>query len=121
MKIIKASALGLMVISAIAYFFLVLMEAFVKIAGVDGNIKFVIYLIMSGAFSFVLFGGLRKQYSLQSSGKANDMELAISALREIQVKASELPDASQHDAHVIGALAVTVEEILTKEKDGRNA
>lgn len=121
MKIIKVSVLGLMVLSAIAYFFLVLMKAFVNMASVAGNIEFVIYLIMCGGIGFVLFDVLRKQYSLQGSGKANDMELAISALREIQVKASELPDASQHDAHVIGALAVTVEEILTKEKDGRNA
>lgn len=52
--------------------------------------------------------------------KATDFELAISALREIQVKALELPNSSQHDAHVIGALAVTVEKILTKEKEKQN-
>ncbi|WP_312247012.1 hypothetical protein [Stutzerimonas nitrititolerans] len=44
---------------------------------------------------------------------ALDIQRALAALREIQVKAVELPPSCEHDAHVIAALAVTVEQILT--------
>jgi hypothetical protein len=44
-----------------------------------------------------------------------DIQRALAALREIQVKAVELPPSCEHDAHVIAALAVTVEQILSKE------
>jgi|JUEG02.1.fsa_nt_gi hypothetical protein len=40
---------------------------------------------------------------------------ALAALREIQVKAGDLPPSCEHDAHVIAALAVTVEQILSRE------
>lgn len=40
---------------------------------------------------------------------------ALAALREIQVKAGELPEICEHDAHVIAALAGTVEIILGEE------
>ncbi|MEV1965803.1 hypothetical protein ABZR56_04990 [Pseudomonas aeruginosa] len=41
---------------------------------------------------------------------------ALAALREIQVKAGDLPPPScEHDAQVIAALAVTVEQILSRE------
>ncbi len=44
-----------------------------------------------------------------------DIQRALAALREIQVKAVELPPSCEHDAHVIAALAVTVEQILSRE------
>lgn len=44
-----------------------------------------------------------------------DIQRALAALREIQVKAVELPQNCEHDAHVISALAVTVEQILSRE------
>ncbi|HBO1051872.1 TPA: hypothetical protein ACKPYC_001449 [Pseudomonas aeruginosa] len=46
---------------------------------------------------------------------ALDIQRALAALREIQVKAVELPPTCEHDAHVIAALAVTVEQILSRE------
>lgn len=46
---------------------------------------------------------------------ALDIQRALAALREIQVKAVELPPSCEHDSHVIAALAVTVEKILSKE------
>lgn len=44
-----------------------------------------------------------------------EIQRALAALREIQVKAVELPPSCEHDAHVIAALAVTVEQILSRE------
>lgn len=44
---------------------------------------------------------------------------ALAALLEIQVKAGELPEICEHDAHVIAALAGAVEIILGEET--RNA
>lgn len=44
-----------------------------------------------------------------------DIQRALAALREIQVKAVELPPNCEHDGHVIAALAVTVEQILSRE------
>jgi len=44
-----------------------------------------------------------------------DIQRALAALREIQVKAVELPPSCEHDGHVIAALAVTVEQILSRE------
>jgi len=43
---------------------------------------------------------------------ADKLNRALAALREIQVKAGELPEICEHDAHVIAALAGTVEKIL---------
>lgn len=45
----------------------------------------------------------------------DDLNRALAALREIQVKACELPEICEHDAHVIAALAGTVEIILGEE------
>lgn len=83
------------------------------------NTGFVFVLICGGILLAAnkFLGNLN---SKKDSGKPRDFELAISVLREIQVKALELPNSSQHDAHVIGALAVTVEKILTKEKANKN-
>ncbi|MFI8381977.1 hypothetical protein [Pseudomonas sp. NPDC079086] len=47
--------------------------------------------------------------------KVYEIQRALAALREIQVKAVELPPSCEHDAHVIAALAVTVEQILSQE------
>ena len=47
--------------------------------------------------------------------KPDELNRVLAALREIQVKAGDLPPACEHDAHVIAALAVTVEQILSRE------
>lgn len=111
-----------------SYYLRLRQEEAVKMAEIaSGNYKpsfvpvaFVILLIGCGILLAAnKFVGLLT--SNKSAEKPADIELAISALREIQVKALELPNSSQHDAHVIGALAVTVEKILTKEKEKQNA
>ena len=43
------------------------------------------------------------------------LKKVLAILREIQVKACELPESCMHDGYIISALAGTVEEILSKE------
>lgn len=77
----------------------------------------VLCLIAFALFSFV--GDLNKGNKLRV-GAGSDIEVAISALREIQVKSLELPSSCRHDADVIGVLAVKAEEILCNEKESKN-
>ncbi len=81
----------------------------------------ILCLIAFALFSFV--EDLNKD-SKGNKGRVNvacNIEFAISALREIQVKSLELPSSCRHDADVIGVLAVQAEEILCKEKESKNA
>lgn len=45
----------------------------------------------------------------------DQLKKALAILREIQVKACELPESCMHDGYIISALAGSVEEILSNE------
>ena len=44
------------------------------------------------------------------------LEKVLAILREIQIKACELPESCMHDGYIISALAGAVEKILSKEE-----
>jgi hypothetical protein len=65
--------------------------------------------------AFIIKLWVKANYEMDLFMSLPDVQRALAALREIQVKAVELPPSCEHDAHVIAALAVTVEQILSRE------